>query len=1027
MTDFHVDTPPSNSSPVADRRAERERAWNQKSLAMALSGVLSFAAMFAVRQFPAVDPVEVVGRSLIVGYEIYSERAELHAYAALLFTAVLSGVVLNCCLSRWPGPRVKWYSTCAAWMLPFLFAALLGYWWLPVFLLLLTVVAACGRVVFSWRLSRPDLALPAWLIGVTGWGVLYEFRTGLLGKPPTGLIMGVLPSIVLLSLLRWRVPRITERAWVWIAPLTVLVLMGVELFQTRHSTFISVSLTSLCCFLAAGLKQQRTWLLNLLFQSPWLFSIGCCVWLSTVAWPWQIGWKELLLITGESLVLGTILTIGAMELREFLVNMDAGALDGRWVARRWDVLPGLIFLVGLSRGVWFGVCLSLTTMAAIWLKRRKRVSTKVGYVLAMGTACALLPELLFEPGTLDVFHQGQIMSAIWEFEQGATLYSEVFPLRSTEFFVGWLARQVLPKTLIASEIPLQFYSPVVAAGACLLAWTWTRSVIWTLVISLLPLTELWGRTSGLRDGLSILCLGLASTILCSRWPWMRCLLVPLSLPMFFAGYDLMLTYLCGIACGMMSGAMDANVSWRAFTRELLFALMIVVACVISFSGVVAAWQGTEAAQAYWVIFADFSQHMSAFYGLPVNEDRYTFTTFIKSIAVLIAFAASGAVCLRTVAPEKRLCWGLLLGASSVFYLRALGRSDYIHVASIFPCVAMIAGLLMFESLLMAVRNRVGISRRGMKFYGIGAVVVLLLIIPARMSAPWTLWRQLQTLPTEETVVMPPDETLEQLVKPDEFLWSVDFGIGNYALRRHNPTRHALAYCIGSPGEQRRAVDDLKRKPPKVILWGWARVDGVDKLTRHYLLANHVLRNYQPGGILPPPYDVPYLIPMGTKRSEPEVIPQEFVRPQRLGHLPETWGRLRCPRIQQQVKARQFVSDWQPIFSEEQSSTRAGWTWDGEITPRKWNYVYIELAVSAVRRTSPVWPSVRLEFSPGQDFDAASRTEWDCRPDGSAHGYLVPIGCHPSWTWRSEIHRLRITSVDGDVLTAPMVTLYEMDE
>ena len=281
--------------------------------------------------------------------------------------------------------------------------------------------------------------------------------------------------------------------------------------------------------------------------------------------------------------------------------------------------------------------------------------------------------------------------------------------------------------------------------------------------------------------------------------------------------------------------------------------------------------------------------------------------------------------------------------------------------------------------------------------------------------------------------MLPDATLDRLVSKNEYLWATDVGIANYIQRRHNPTRHAQMLCISSPNEQRIAVADLKRHPPSVVLWEWLAIDSVDGFTRQYIIANHILRNYRPEGILPDLFKRPYAVPTEPGWPGLDRVTAEFAPPQDLHRLPDIWGRFRWPRISSRIVSRHQLGNWMPADSNASSDgEHACWRIEEELAPRDFNYLLLEFAVGPSPKTSARsprsrWPVATLEFSSEEEFDENSRTTFDCSPDGQKHIYLVPIGCHPCWTWRSVIRQWKLSVSDNSLVTALSVWAYEIDD
>jgi hypothetical protein len=367
---------------------------------------------------------------------------------------------------------------------------------------------------------------------------------------------------------------------------------------------------------------------------------------------------------------------------------------------------------------------------------------------------------------------------------------------------------------------------------------------------------------------------------------------------------------------------------------------------------------------------------------------------------------------------RRRQWSFLVLATFFYAFRGLGRSDDGHIQAAQPLISVLGWIGWWEIARTIRRERL------LPNFVSGRAIALLLTVllawryQAVPSDPRALWSELQQAPTDEDLGLIPDPAILRHVPENEYLWPIERGILNYSNRRHNPIRHAIAYCVGSPNEQRQAVADLERHPTPVIAWAWSGVDDVDPLVRQYILAEYVLRNYRPSAdcsrsgerlLFRQEANWPGL------RELPEIGACAY------GHLPRVWGTRLWPIWAERIVSEQPLGDWQCRDAETGGSA---WETRVALDPRSWNYLRIEWTCRHDDAHSKSHQAT-LEFSPGDLYDEASKIDFEVVTDGRPHTYLVPISCHPAWSWRPQIARLRLRSEWS--LDQPLVTVYELEQ
>src|SRR5262249_12258788 len=160
--------------------------------------------------------------------------------------------------------------------------------------------------------------------------------------------------------------------------------------------------------------------------------------------------------------------------------------------------------------------------------------------------------------------------------------------------------------------------------------------------------------------------------------------------------------------------------------------------------------------------------------------------------------------------------------------------------------------------------------------------------PRGETNPHGLWRWIRDVPGRVEPLPAPSAFVLERVGPHDYVWEMENGLMSYVHRRHNPTRHALAYAISSPGEQRVAVAALRACPPKLI--GWQYISGTNRIPnplRYDLISQHLYRHYRPliaegaAFLEPAPPGWPGQVDLGP----------EFDGPLPLGRLALRWGKV----------------------------------------------------------------------------------------------------------------------------------------
>src|SRR5262249_12327331 len=269
-----------------------------------------------------------------------------------------------------------------------------------------------------------------------------------------------------------------------------------------------------------------------------------------------------------------------------------------------------------------------------------------------------------------------------------------------------------------------------------------------------------------------------------------------------------------------------------FYRRVFRLTQTAVLAVVPFSLFIAAWQGPRAAAEHWLVLRDFAAHFNSFSGLPIQWQVPSYRLLIGfGLTVLTAWLTVGAACWPTMSPARRRFWLFLMIQFGFLLHRGVGRSDAAHLNDLVIPSLVLLSLGSFECLRRLRRDGSTFAR----ITSTNAASLILVLGAALVSEfPWQLIREplavleaSRILHSRDTIQLGEVAYVQQTVAPDETLWTIENPTSNYATRRHLPTRHPLAHIICSPTEQRRAIADMRRRPPKLVEWPTHGVESPD--------------------------------------------------------------------------------------------------------------------------------------------------------------------------------------------------------
>ncbi|MDR3638962.1 MAG: hypothetical protein P4L84_34470 [Isosphaeraceae bacterium] len=944
------------------------------------------AAGTVLRLQIGLDPVDVVGVPLLWGY---SERSEQWA----LFAYVLAVIVLTRPLAL-AAQRIPDSLLVPIGAAGLLWLCVPGWCHWPERLPLVTLVGALtfvvGSILARHHGNRAGLRQAvAWAI----WG---------LGFPDLPLVLlshwasalAVVLVLVTVYRLDSREPRAQAR---WRkAGLALMVVLGTATsWETLDVVLASIGAAGLL----VGTRTNRAWGL------PWLAYVGILAVFCALDCRWsyvELPRSLLLVVSGAS---------GAFVIASAIPATLTDQLPALVPAQRWFPLLAVTAtaLLNISRP-WFDLLITVAALGLALLRPELRWRG----LWALGLAVLLL--LALPPGApssaIDSFHDGQILSAVWEFESGRPLYSEVFPLRGYEFFEAWLARRLAAPSLGTFFIAKQVLAYLPVAGILLMTYAWTRSLAWSFVTALAATAH---PALGDRAGLPLLFAALGVSVLRSRNRWRGLIALSAGSGLAaFSGFDMLIplagaAVLTVLVAGPPGGERAAPLPLRA-----AWAAFVLLATVVPFTVFVALWQGPRSAGAYWWLLLDNARNLPAFYGLPLPwRDRSLRALMMSSVVTVGVWAGVGALVWTRVPAPWRRAWLFLLIDDVLVAQRGVGRTDGAHlVALILPNLVLTSiGLfellrfLAHQGLRMPLTDRRTVAFAGLVWFGA--------IAPQEIHSPASFLQWVHTFATTRDELARSPLIMER-VGDREYLWEMEGGMLNYVHQRHNPTRHAIAYCISSPHEQRVAVAALRLHPPQLIAWRYlSGSNNVPNPLRHYVIAQELYRRYRPLA------GTSFLEPAPAHWPGTLALEAPFLGPLPAGRLPLRWGDGRLSSLTHRVRSRETIGPWNPSVT-----TRHAWEVHSPIDSRTRNYLELDLVCEGPGADAPM----TLDFAPaGRDYEEASRVTFTVLTDGSPHRYLLPIGCSPGWSWRPAIDRLRLSVPQGCRLDSPRCECWEVDE
>ncbi len=1013
----------------------------------ALLAATLIAALFYLWA-PLDDPVDVVGVPLIAGY---SERTEQFSFYVFIGGVVAFAILFNRFVGR-------------------------------LSIQLVVTLGAVGILVAlsaaAWSL-RPQTLPPATLTGLIGF--LVGAWCGTRPRESTGATAAIVSSSVLV----WaggfpELPLVLARHWPYLA--TLLLLVGIFWWQRgRRSAddlaafarwtmravavvvcagtliaswpHVVLALTGGAAFLLGHRSRATAGVLGALERPAWL---ACAAILASVVFSIDVRgevefWRPALAVAGGAAAAAILFRALSSPLRGPLV-----------AARLGDVLPRAIPWVAFTAMVtvcfvkpWWGLVVTALAAVLCWLELigARRWSSYLAFAIALLLPWGILPHGFL--GALDAFHDGHVLSSVWEFESGRRLYSEVYPQWNYEFFVAWLARRLIRPNLLSYFLGIDLLAFLPIGGAVLIAFAWTRSLVWSFATGVMMAASPY--LSG-RIGSQFCIAGLAMIVLRSQWFCIWTCLPPIACAAALVGFDNFIAF-CGaaVAAVLVGGAPGGN--WRGhgeratIWRRAAWVIASLFACAAPVTLLLLVWQGWPSAVSYWSLLRSVTRAYAAYGGLPLPWSDAASRGLIIGLLVSIGlWAAFGVTAWRRMPRARRRLWSFVVVFVVLFAHRGLVRSDAVHLGALEYPILILASLGLFELLRWLRSRRVGRFFNQVRPVALSLAAVACWLTPHGGATPRQLWAFLSRARANAEPELVPSPDVIERVGEDETVWEMECAMLTYIHRRHNPTRHVLANCIVSPEEQRRAVADMTARPPRLVAWQFSGSDGIANPLRFYVISQYLFSQYRLAnfGVIHFPdtqwktasmssdrieFNWSFLEPAEPNWPGQDDLPAAFRGQLELGQLARRWGSDRAPNLRPRASRTHQTGEWLAAHDgnaargpADQQRTSQAWIAQMQPASREFNYLMLDLTTARAATAPATDATCVLTFAPiGAEFDADSAIRFLVKPDGGPHMYLIPVGCSPGWSWRRGIDRLRLDVAECHSLARPKAELWRVDE
>lgn len=996
--------------PVASDSARLDLLFNALAVVFVAMCGAFLAALAIYCWAPLKDPLDVVGVPLLTGYSESREQWSWFAFSVLTPVLVIAlssvvtkvsrdllyllggvGLLIPLCLPAW--------SQCPQSLPAATLAGIAGF----------LAGATCGRKL-KWSAAWANCVV---VCGVAVWAAGFPELPMILVSHWIGFLIVAIGGLSFC----WLHKRLPTG---WVGPhcrwphlaAALVVVCGTAASSPKK---LLLGLAGAAVFGLGMSARPAGRLLSAFAGCAWIASVAVLagVLYSTPFWATAGTIAPMLAVAGGAAGAAVLTMVLPAQLA---VRASAMVADSRLPVRlTWSAVTTMV-LMGMFKP-WLAL-VTVTAAIATWFgETRRRLNCPMFFAVSVVLLFLVLPSGV--QSGLDSFHDGHILSAVWEFESGKALYSEVFPLWSFNFFVTWLSSRIFGLSVSGYFFGTSVLCFLPVVGAYLLAFAWTRSLAWSfataLAVACCP--ELIG-----RFGVHLLFAAVAVGALRSASRINLIWFIAAGPPAALAGYDVFVSFVGAAVVAVLFGGPPGQGRRRGVMptlKNLGWAMVMALAMVIPFTVLVSLWQGPRAATAFWSLLLDNARHHSAFAGLPLPWSKeWLRPLMFSALAVVGLWGGVGTALWPRASGSRQRAWMFLLVQFTLMATRGLGRSDRPHLTALVYPSLVLASIALFECLRFLKRSGVRNLFTDPRAVAFSVAAAACWLTPHGGVTLLHFLRYAGKVRSDVRHEPSADPIVLERVGKDEYLWEIENGLMSYANRRHNPTRQPLTYYICSPHEQRVTVAALRERPPKLIAWHY--VSGSDKIPnplRYYVISQYLYGHYRPAAA------GRFLEPADPSWEGENDLPLGFLGKLPLGQLPVRWGQDRIPRLGARLLAQERLE-----VPASHHSRLASWQIEVGISPREFNYLELEFACTNGSETTKGRSNVLLLLAPnGEIFEDQSEVSFNVIADGVVHRYLIPIGCSPGWSWRRTMDRMALVAPDDALISRPQVECWRIDD
>jgi len=937
---------------------------------------------------PFSDPIDIIGLPLILGYSESTEQRLVLAFVCVSFLSAFSIHRLIVLLDRTGSKR--WCDRICAVVgtVGLVFWITLPFWPRAYGVSLLWCLGYIVTIIASRVVPRLRSVPESWCFGVAiGTAVLVSGQYYVESHSPSV----TLPILLLIAatVLEWGIQgfRISNS----VSPISV-VRIGVvfSLFLLCFGNQSVAVFVGLTVFAFISTRRVLRWNVEERFLLLSTFLIGL------IAVPEALDFQVF-----ESLMFGILLG----WLAEFTFD---GLIDKDWISdpsARTISLLAIWTIPIVLHSTFHPVWLMVATLLVLAIDRLRNQKLRIALAVILFASCFLHLDVYPDRRPVDPLHDGQIISAVWQWKQGEILFDEVFPLRLTEFtyfatFDPWIGDS-RTNYVIAWQI-LLFFGPL---GVFALVLGMTESISWSWVTALFvgalfPFEY--------RVGTCMLLLGIAAYFF--RTPSLRAIpLFLVGIASMWLGYDAWGTVMGAIGAAMLvtpPGERIIPLLWTNVLKLCLYACVTIGVFVVT----LAVWQGWRAVQAYFSLFLEYAKEYPAFYGYPAFRSFSELQSTLIPIGIALACGCAWIIYFwREMSLVRRRHMVILMFSTMLFAHRAMSRSDFEHLRTLWYPLAVFVMVSIYWLMEFArgQQRQLSVLR---PFFGLTVLVMAVHVYNGPAFPPLT-WLG-DSNPEHQLHWPPANADIASRLDSNDAVWEIQYGMWPFIYHRINPTRHSLAYCMGWPKETNRALRAMEEHPPKVVAFKpTTGIDHIPSVLWNPAITQFLYEHYRPVR------QSDFLEPSPNRWREWSKEYEDFSIDFHLRELPVRWGRS-LDHFSDRIEEKQAIEDRSATVREGDLFS-VTFHVDRIPTPRDHFLIHSSLVALSDKK-----PLIIIEFAGADgEFDEASKIELNGGPGDGA--YLIPVGLNPAWSWRDRISAIKISFASCDSFSIDRAELWKL--